>query len=356
MIHMNKNNSFEKILYRIVQISYAFLGCMALYFYKERLTTDTSYYFFKTLNTGRFWVEHQRIVLAIAEIPIWVCSKMGFPLQTIAMSFSVWHLLVFYLSGAFIYWRTKNVYAWLLLLLLQLIGIEYGFVCPIFEQFYGTAIGIIFYVELKQLNNPSISRRLFLFVLWLLLLLSHPFNLILGVYLLALDYVSTNNIKKYIPYLLLIMPLILFKKLTASEYETGKMNWIFDFAHNKTYQQLFTWDYYLQAGKYLIQYYWILGICFMALCAQIVISKKWKQLFVVLSFLLGSWLLINMSYVMIDYSGYNEQLYFLLVPFVLIPWVLDFLRPSSSKIFNIIILLLIVCTISSIQSCYVLPC
>lgn len=314
---------YSRILLWIVQVSYLLLGAMAIYFYHERLAPDTSYYFFKSLNSQHFHIEHQRWVLGIAELPVVILSRLHAPLTLIMMVYSVWHLFFFYLIGLIIYLRYRQVFAWLLLLLFQLIGVRYGFTCPIFEQFYGTAIAILFFVMLRQKESVRIINIILQLILWVLLIGSHPFNIILGCFLLTLDFSETRNWKKYIPYLIVLPLFLLYKKMNVSSYESDKVSWIFDVEHNKTYQHLFQIDYYRHAGIYLWAYYKdliILAITWILFC---LISRRWLALLMTVAFVSGTLLLVNFSYDMTEYSGYNEQLYFILVPLILIPVLLD---------------------------------
>lgn len=310
---------YPRIVLWIVQVSYLWLGAMAIYFYHERLAPDTSYYFFKSLNSQYFHIEHQRWVLGIAEFPVVILSRFHAPLTLIMMVYSVWHLFFFYLIGLIIYLRYRQVFAWLLLLLLQLVGVRYGFTCPIFEQFYGTAIAILFFVMLGQKESVRNINIILQLILWVLLIGSHPFNIILGCFLLTLDFSETRNWKKYIPYLIVLPLFLVYKKMNASSYESDKVSWIFDVEHNKTFEHLFQIDYYRQAGIYLWKYYKdliMLGLGWVLFC---LLTRRWFVILTSVVFVAGTLLLVNFSYTMTEYSGYNEQLYFILAPLILVP-------------------------------------
>lgn len=336
----------RSILFWIIQVSYLFLIAMTILFFQERLLSDTSYYFFKTLNQQQFHVEHQRYVLAIAELPVYLLSNMGAPLKVMAIVFSVWHVVYFYLIGFVIFKKYKSIYPWLLLLLLQLIGVVYGFVCPIFEQYYGTALAVLFYFILKEHSRLSIKSNILSLFLFAMIIMSHPFNAILAIFILALDYIEYRNIKKYIPYLLLIPLFILFKKMTASEYESGKMNWIFDLEHNKTYEMLFQKEHIIRRIQFLFSHYYEVLIGLVVILSYYIYSKSLLKFFVVASFFAGAMLLINFSYNIEELTRYHEQVYYLIVPIVFIPFVLDFYANLSNKMvkggFTFLLLVVIV--------------
>lgn len=309
-----------RAIFILTQFGYLVLAAMAMLFYQERLSSDTSYYFFKALNTGWFHVEHQRAVLLFAEWPVVLLSWFGVPLKVMAMAYSLGHVLFFYAIGWYTYRRYRQVHAWLLLLLLQLVGIREGFIGPIFEQFYGTALAVLFFLHLPDARGWKGLG--FSFLLYGLVLSSHPFNIILALFLLGLDMIRTRSWKRYLPYAGILILFLLYKSAVASEYESGKMKWIFDVQHNKTYALLFDAAQLRARALFLVQYYAevLLGLLLTTVF-------WWRQgdylrLSILWAFFAAALLLINFSYAITEYSRYNEQVYYLLVPLELIPLLL----------------------------------
>lgn len=331
----------------ISQGAYLLLMILAVVFFKDRMVSDTSYYFFKTVNTGFFHVEHDRYVLALAELPVYILAAFGCSLKVLAIALSLWHLLFFYSIGLIVYVKYKNTYAWLLLLLLQLVGVSYGFVCPIFEQFYGTALAVLFYVVISPKITFTRWALLFNMCLFAMIIMSHPFNVILVLFLMSMDFTSFKSWKKYVPYLLLIPVFILFKKLTASEYESGKMNWIFDVKHNKTYEMLFQKEHLVKRALFLMTYYKEVLVALALLVFYYFKNKLFYKLFVLISFFGVALLLINFSYNIEEISRYNEQVYYLIVPIILIPFVLDLFSKVKTRWVEIGLSMLIILTIAN---------
>lgn len=309
----------RSFLFWMIQGFYLLLMGMALYFFEERLSSDTSYYFFKSLNAGFFHVEHQRWVLALAELPVVLLSRLGAPLSVVAQAYSLGHVLFFWTIGLIIYLRYRNLYAWLLLIMLQAVGIREGFIGPVFEQFYGTALSVLFYLHLQHDAGRHRAQLVLSLLLYLFILSSHPFNGILVWFILMLHTTETRTWKRLMPYVLVLILFVLFKKSMASEYESGKMNWIFDLEHNKTYRLLFDPEHLLRRCKFLLHYYpdWLLACS--ASIIYFVQKKQGVRLFWCISFLGASLLLINFSYSIEEYSRYHEQVYYLIVPLVLFP-------------------------------------
>lgn len=307
----------------VIHIGYLTLMIMAILFYQDRLASDTCYYFFKTINTEWFHIEHQRWVLALAELPVVLMVKMGASLKFIAIIFSIWHLFFFYLIGGVVFKLYKDASVWLLLLMLQTFGIMYGFVGPIFEQFYGTALAVLFYSLLKVKRESTNQKKWILILLAAWILTSHPFNVILLVYLLVVDYIEFRNVKKYLWFVFLIPLYVVFKWAMASEYESGKMNWIFNVTQNKTYLLLFDVVHVKARLLYLLHYYWDVLLVWIGYTFLLIRRGSWLKLMVSFLFVAGVVLLINFSYDITEYSGYHEQVYYLLVPIILIPFMMN---------------------------------
>lgn len=304
---------------------------MAIYFYQDRLASDTSYYFFKSLNRGSFHVEHDRWVLMLAEWPVVLLSRLQAHLKWIAIAFSLWHVLFFYIIGFLAYRSDRNNHTWMLLLLLQTIGVMYGFVGPIFEQFYGTALAVWFYALLKKSKQHNIPMQLLLCLLAAWIMTSHPFNVILLLCLMGLDWVEYRSIRKYSMVFLLLPLYVYFKWLTASEYESGKVNWILNTEQNKTYQLMFDPVHIKGRLLFLWTYYWDwIGIV-VAYVVWTMMQKRFLKLTIHMVFLGGIFLLINFGYNIVEYSGYHEQVYFILVPMILIPLMMDEIKRMNLK-------------------------
>lgn len=324
--------------------AYALLFAFAFFFYKERLNVDTSYYFFKTLNEKWFHIEHDRLVLGIAELPVWLGSLIQVSLKSIAIAYSLWHVAFFFLIGLLISLRYKRPEYLLLFLMLQLVGIIYGFVCPVFEQYYGTALLAAMYIILRNTKKLSALTILILFVLSVFAVSSHPFNLILYTLLLLLDFVYRRNKFLLLGFLSLVPLFLIFKIFHVSEYEKGKVSWIFDLVHNKTYLKLTEISHWKMHALYLFHYYKEVLLALLLFTILAFSQKLYRQLALVILFFTGTLILINFSYAITEYSGYNEQVCYLLVPLVLIPLFTDAI-PSVKSTFILYSLVILTCIV-----------
>ncbi len=296
---------------------YAILLCMTIIFYQERLNIDSSYYFFKTLNRGFFYIEHQRYVLAIAELPVVLGGWLGLSLKHIVVLYSVWHVLFFFLIGALLLYHYKKTSYILLMLSLQTIGILYSFVNPIFELYYGVALAAWLYIILKENSRLHPRHYIMLAVLSFFIISSHPFNIILYAGIIATDFIRRKKNVLPLTAISLVLIFLLTKSLFISDYEQGKIWWTFNFAQNKTYENLFTLSYWQQHLLFLWRHYfdWLLLVPLFLVVGFRYLSSIVFLITVSLFVLVVGF--AHLSFTMLAPSGYAEQVFFISIPVVL---------------------------------------
>jgi hypothetical protein len=335
------NQWYQNGMLATLLLVYAVLGCMAIYFFKERLCTDTGYYFFKTINEKSFHVEHQRFVHLFAEMPVWLGQLLHLPLHIIAKAYSLMHVFFFFSIGAILFWRYRNIYDWLLLLFLQLIGIQYGFLNPVVEQYYGTAICVMIMAVLRQHATISNKHFLIIIIAAFFVLSSHPINLVLFVFVLWLDFLQRKNKRLLFSFLMIIPVFLVYKSQVTSAYEAGKIAWMLDFAHNHSYKQLATKQHWISFAQLLWQHY-LPWICLALItCVYFIIQKKLLKLASIVSFIMVLFFVIHLSNPIVLYSGYNEQVCYIIVPIICIPFFMDVLpiMPLQKVMFGVLIVI-----------------
>jgi hypothetical protein len=323
-------NSFFANRYKLLFVfAYIILYGMAIYYCQERLCTDTGHYFFQTINARFFYVEHQRFVQVFAEWPIVLGMLVGLPLKVLTILYSCAHIFFFFSIGLLLYKKYKDVHSWLLLLFLQIIGFQIGFINPIIEHYYGIAIGVAVFSILRQSTQISTFIFCMLQLLAILLLTSHPFAMLLYIFILSIDFITRKNIRFFISMCIIIPFYFLFKSKFASQYEIDKSAWIFDTTINKTYLQLFTSNLWLSFGKVLFVHYWHWLLLFGINCAYFLKAKQYKILACMLFFILGTIVIIQFAYAVTSYSGQIEQACFAIIPYVLFPFFMLVLPNST---------------------------
>src|SRR5437016_6070161 len=87
---------------------FAVLFIMAFYLYKERLFLDCGYYIFYAINDQFFQVDHHRFVLAISQLLPLAEVYAGAGLKTVLITYSISHVLFYYLLFLIVVYRLKD--------------------------------------------------------------------------------------------------------------------------------------------------------------------------------------------------------------------------------------------------------
>jgi len=288
------------------------LFIMSFLYYKERLYSDSAYYVAHILDTGGFYVGHQRLVLVLSEFfPLRAFSRTG-NLEVVYWFYSAGHVIVFYIIALLVLYPLKQEWAALALVLILAIGRNWLYFSPMIEICYGGAILILFLAMLKR-DDLSPFKIVVLCLVEVLVLTSHPLSFFMFLFFLADDTIRKGFRKQHVAFIITFLAVLLFKYVTLNEYEGGKINYLFNPHANKQYENLFDLGYYASLGGMLIRHYPDL-LCLFLLSAGLL----WKRRsFITLAFygasVFGFILLINATNYAGVYSRYNESLYYPLV-------------------------------------------
>lgn len=326
----------------VPHLAWVILFILSVYLYKERIFADSGFYVSQFINNRFFWIECQRIVLAFSQILPLAAVWAGIPLKYVLLLYSVSHVIFFYSLFLFVYYGMRDRRSGLLIIISQTVGIMHSFFTPMFELYYGVPLLITFYAFWRlDLDRPFIT--FILIILEILLLLSHPLAFMLFIFLILFDLPERRQKRKplYL-YLLIFMVfagVIVYKYFTMCEYEVGKLGWQFNFAENKTYQQLLNPAYYRTMGLFMVKYYWEVLAALVIVTFMLLKQQQWFRLLVVYGFLLVYLFLVNSAYIMSP-SRYMEQVMFPVVPLVFIPLIYCFPKEPRPGIKNISVLLI----------------
>ncbi|MBK7031567.1 MAG: hypothetical protein IPH45_21275 [Bacteroidales bacterium] len=120
------------------------LMALSIILYKERIFADSGFYVAQFINNRFFWIECQRIVLAISQVLPLSAVWIGLELKYVLILYSVSHVLFFYLLFLFVYYILRDRRSGLLIILTQTVGITFSFFTPMFELYYGVPLLITF--------------------------------------------------------------------------------------------------------------------------------------------------------------------------------------------------------------------
>ncbi len=316
------------------------LMALSVYLYKERIFADSGFYVSQFINTRFFWIECQRIVLAISQILPLSAVWIGLPVKYVLILYSISHVLFFYFLFLFVYYGLRDRRSGLLIILAQTVGIMHSFFTPMFELYYGVPLLITFYA-IWRLNIRASFIVFLLLVLEILILLSHPLAFMLFIFLLLYDF-NFKKAKPFSTYLLMALVfagIIVLKAYTMCPYETGKLSWQFAYGSNKQYLQVLQPGFYLTLGTFLLRYYTEVLIAFIIVLLMLLNRKQWFKLLLVTGTCFA-YLFLVCSANAIEHSRYMEQVMFPFVPIVFIPLIYGFPEEPRPGLQNFSILLI----------------
>lgn len=316
------------------------LIALATLLYKERIFADSGFYVSQFINNRFFWIECQRIVLAISQVLPLTAVWLGIEIRYVLILYSLSHVLFFYFLFIFVYYGLRDRRSGLLIILFQTVGIMYSFFTPMFELYYGAPLLITFYAIWK-LNIRAPLMTLLLVFLEALILLSHPLAFLLFPFLLLYDF-SRKRQRHWTIYLwmaITMVAVIVLKAYTMCPYETGKLSWQFDFASNTQYRQLLEPGFYLVLGSFFIKHYAEVLVALIIVLVMLGKRKEWFR-FLLVAGTFGLYLVLVCSVYTLDHSRYMEQVMFPFVPIVFIPLIYGFPKEPRPGLQNISILLI----------------
>jgi hypothetical protein len=315
------------------------LIALSILLYKERIFADSGFYITNVINSKFFWIECQRIVLAISQLLPLAGIWAGIDIRYVLILYSVSHVLFFYTLFLFVYYGLRDRRSGLLIILSQIVGIIYSFFTPMFELYYGVPLLITFYAVLR-LNIRASLITLILLVLEALILLSHPLAFMLFIFLLLYDFRMSKPrpVSLYLTMFIVFAGIIVLKAYTMCPYEIDKLSWQFDFQSNRQYLQMLDPDFYLILGGFLLQYYGEVIAALIIVILMLSYQREWFRLLLVGGTFLVYLFLVCSVYT-IDHSRYMEQVMFPLIPVVFIPLVYNYPKEPRPGMHNIVILL-----------------
>jgi hypothetical protein len=316
-----------------LHIAFICLLLLAFFLSEERLYADSGYYLLRALNHRCFWIEHDRVVLVFSQILPLIGSWLNASLQLLITLYSLGHVLFFYILFLITLYLIKNKYAAIALLLLQLTGITQSYFTPQFELYYGVGLLVVFYAILSKEKSTKWEIG-GLIILEMLIISSHPMNIILLLFVLVLDIIN-KDLKFNSVHVLLGILLVagtIGKVLTFSPYEQEKINYLLNFNRHEHLLQLKNLSYFPGFLLYMLKYYWDIIVLFILSMIYYRKSKNTLKPLLIILFFVGYILLINITYFGLESGRYMEQVYFPMVPVIIIPLVTDVLKNAKKNL------------------------
>jgi hypothetical protein len=329
---MEINHKDQRINDLLTHLAFGIWAVLALWFFQERLYSDSGFYLSKVITYEAFWIELSRFVLVFSEWLPLLCIKLGCSLKTVLIAYSLGHVLFCYA----LYWIGR--YRWgsdqigWFLIAIQTVGILHGFCAPGFELYYvGSFLGLFAVI----LDYPKTSKQqyFYLFLLTFIIVINYLLAswIIGGLVLLHFSRYKFKDWKKYLGIFIAVLFSFGFKKLlTTHSYEIIKME---QFMLNLTERHYnYKWDNYV---KPLLSFYglyykevWIIALITFGLYLR---ERRYFTGFGYLAFLLITQYIIALTYPGVRHSRYQEQCYFPLIFVACFPLIMDLSKGFATK-------------------------
>lgn len=336
---LQKRNRYILAGKLVPHLPFILLALLAVFLYRERLNAEAGYFLFNVVNSGSFWIEHNRYVQAIPQLLPLTGIWLGLSMKPILLMYSVGHILFFYLLFIFVYFGLDDRRSGLMLILLQTVGILHSFFTPQYELYYGIGLLIAFYSIFRQ-GIMGWFAILLMIALEFFALTSHPLVFMLFVFLMLFDIrrKEPRDWKLYILIILVFGGTLYFKAATIDAEELGNISRQFSLSDNNYFLNLNSPAYLLKLGLFLLRYYaeviilWIIGIL------MLLRHNAFMKSILVLFFFAGYLALISSATAGIEHSSNTEQVYFPLVLIALIPVIYYYPRTARPGLNNVVFL------------------
>lgn len=316
------------------------LFAMAVLLYKERLFADASYYFFHTINSGWFHVEHGRSVLALSQIVPLIGYYLHLPIKILLILGSVGHEVFYYTVFLLVFYKLKDQAGGIAILLIHVIGQLWLYYSPMLEICYGAALAILFYSILKSGKYTDDKWLILIILVQWLVMTSHLENFILIAVPIALDIINRGFQKRIhlITISFMVLGLVL-EFLTMSEYELGKMN-SSNYDPQVGLVNLLSGEYLLSLWTLFINYFPELVIMFLFAISYFIVKTEFKKLLVLLGSVLAIIMAVNKAALANEFTRYYESMYNPLVGLIVLFFVYEIYNKQTQKVKNILTVVL----------------
>lgn len=307
----------------LTHIAFLLWAVAAVYFYQERLYSDSAFYIAKVIHYEQFWVELSRYVLVFSQLLPLLVIKLGGSMKAVLIAYSLGHILFFY--G--MYWVGR--YRWgssglgWFILVTQLVGLTQGFAAPMFELYYVSAF-LGWWAVLLYKKETSGVHLAALAVLAGWVALNYMLTMWLLGGMLAVHRMRVGWSTSWRPYIATVLGMgiafALKQALTHHSYEEAKME---QFILNLT-TRAYPWESYWKPlwGIYT-QHYRMLLLLIGLTTVGYLLQRRYVTALGYLIGLLVTQYIVALTYPHIAHSRYQEQCYFIAVLAVLLPLFMD---------------------------------
>ncbi|GIV33323.1 MAG: hypothetical protein KatS3mg031_0858 [Chitinophagales bacterium] len=309
---------YRKLWFILTHVAFALLFFSAWWFYRERLHGDAGSYLLGVINRECFNVERSRYILMLSQWLPLAAVCLNLPLKLILISYSVGHVLFFYmlfLAGFFLLRQREDG---VLYVLIQTLGVNFAyFAWPYGEVLYGLGLLLFLLFFLCRDQKLKWYHSGILLLLSFFLVGSHPLIYIVTIYALLYMIMLQVHIRKALLTLGLFTGVIAVKFIFFPDYDGGLLR-----ERLQVGIRIFT----LHEIYGMMQNHPVLSWCMGIVVAIQAVRKKWLWLILTAVSIFGIMLVIG-QYFPLD--GATQQYYLAFSGLVAVTLLLDFFHASQ---------------------------
>ncbi|MFK7797790.1 MAG: hypothetical protein AB8E82_10085 [Aureispira sp.] len=308
----------------LLQLAFLIWGVMAVYFYQERLYSDSGFYLAKVVHYESLWVELGRYVLVLSQWLPLLCVKLGCSMKVVLVAYSLGHVLFHYGIYLFCRYRWNKGYVGWWLIAIQCLGLLHGFCTPMFELYYNTGF-IALWAVLLTPKKINLKTGVLVAILSLFITVNYVLCLIFMGAVIVL-HVTKNGLRAWPLFIAtgigMAIGFLLKQTLLTNSYEAAKMDWFWYQFQNKN----FSWEGYIRPllEFYILYYKEFLILVGLTSCYYLR-QRAYTTTIAYLLLLLATQYVVSLTYPEIKHSRYQEQCFFSLIMIGCFPLLMDIL-------------------------------
>ena len=347
---MNRNKS----ILVLGLLAFALLLLLSIIYYKERIIfLDPAFQLSYMIRDGGFAIQVNRFAAVISKIFPYIAIKLAMPLRSIvliySMSFVIYNFILFIII---IKWLKNSVWA-LFLLLYNILMISHSFYWPAIELNQGIAIMILYFALLDKRSSIGDTFSYILIALLVpSVVFSHPLVIIAFVFVTGYLFLFKRDILQmprfYAGTILAFISYVINKIFFRNWYDDMNMERLDNFG--KLFPDYINLKSNSDFVEYLFSDYYLSFILLVLIIGTFLISKRYKRIVYILSFIFIYIVVVNVSFPEGVPHFFAESKYQLLGIFIITALAMDIIDMINSKVMFFSLLFIIAIRIIHINN------
>ena len=334
---MNKHPHLKSLALIGGNLLFIVLFFFSAWFWKERQAFDAAHYLLEIILRKSFFIAHLRPIGVVSQILPVIGVWLSLPLKWLMILYSLGDVLYYYLIFLLLIIYFKNERATIWFFIIYLSTLAYSFYCPVTELLQGLVLLPVVYCLLEK---GGVASQIWIYVLTLLIVFSHPLLFVPLGALLAFYFFRNPLGKKQLRLVLWFVVLLAVKFLTLDIYDSQKAFYPVVYNDYGNMNNITDGGYLISFFKMLFINYPVLFFLFGCSCILIIRKKAIRSLLVYFGCVFGFLLIIICTHHFEHISNYSERMLLPLPCLIALPIAFFEIDYNKSKIqlFSFIIL------------------